>query len=151
VARDYSVYDRCPIHDCVMLIVAKDAKPQCMVEWLLERARGQWVVDYVPQDEYYGDLVLTNQLTLPVERLWADTTNKDVVFPLWESPQEGVRLKALSGLHLVDVGYGKTSEGYELIMFKFDVFDTGNIVLAKAQFDELFDNFYDEEIRKYEP
>jgi len=40
VARDYSVYDRCPIHDCVMLIVAKDAKPQCMVEWLLERARG---------------------------------------------------------------------------------------------------------------
>jgi hypothetical protein len=36
-------------------------------------------------------------------------------------------------------------------MFKFDVFDIGNIVLAKAQFDELFDNFYDEEIRKYEP
>lgn len=149
--RDYSVYDRCPIHDCVMLIVATDAKPQCMVDWLLKRTRGQWVRDYVPREDYYGDLVLTNHVALPVESLKPDPENTDVVFPLWESPQEGVRLNALSALHLVDVGYGRTEYGEELILFKFEVLDTGVHVIAKAQFDELFDNFYDEEIRKYEP
>lgn len=151
MGRDYSGYDRCPIHKCIMLIVQKDAEPRCLVEWLLERAKGQWVRDYVPREGYYGDLVLTNHLVLPVERMWNDSYNQNQVLPLWEAEDVLIRLKALSAFYLVDIGYGRTDEGDDLIMFKFDILNTGNHVLAKAQFDELFDVFFDEEIRKYEP
>lgn len=142
--------NKCTEHGCPMIQVAANVKPRCLVEWILERGLNQSVVDVIPRQDMYGELVLGSQLVLPVESLWSSPDNEDYVFPLWECHDVQICLKALSCLKLIDAAYIPNQEQGSILL-KFEILDTNTNVLAEARLEELVNQLWEDEIRHHEP
>ncbi len=68
---DLSNFERCEEHGCPLVQMAGNVEPECLVEWVAERAAGRRVVDILPpsenpEDYPYPSLVLEGGMILPV-------------------------------------------------------------------------------------
>lgn len=63
-------FERCEKHGCVMMQVARNVEPVCLLDWLTERAGNRAVRDVIPREsgEYnLPALILDNGFMLPVQ------------------------------------------------------------------------------------
>lgn len=105
---DLSAFERCERHGCILMQITADAKPTCLVEWLLERAGGRRVTDVIlrePGEYNVPAVILDNGFMLPVQQLVDMLAGK--------SDEVSLRL---AGWQVTDILYvqGEKNEGVAL-------------------------------------
>lgn len=73
-------FERCERHGCVMMRVARNVEPVCLLDWLAERAGNRTVRDVIPREagEYnLPALILNNGFMLPVQ--WAYSADDEQI------------------------------------------------------------------------
>lgn len=141
---DLSQFDHCEEHGCVMVQVAYEARPRCLMDWLIERAGGRQVLDIIPRDRGEYDLpalILDNGFLLPVKQV-LDAASQQV----------GEVNLSLAGWEVAEIIYvhgGNERCAVELLPPGAADEDPG--VLLKLQLDILIYLLTDAEVRKYEP
>ena len=143
---DLSQFERCEEHGCVMMQVANNVQPVCLLDWLVRNAVEQRVRDVLLRGEGEYNLpavVLDNGFLLPV-RAAVDVA----------STRQGEVNESVCGWEVSDILYlrSETSEafGAELLPPGTEVDeDPGFLLYLDMQI--LLYLLYDEEFRKIEP
>lgn len=143
---DLSQFDRCEEHGCVMMQVANNVQPVCMLDWLVHKSAGRTVRDVILRGEGEYDLpavVLDNGFLLPIRRAVDAATAR-----------RGEVNESVCGWEVSDILYlrSETSESFaaELLPPGTEVDeDPGFLLYLDMQI--LLYLLFDEEIRKIEP
>lgn len=138
-------FDRCPHHGCVVMQVAKDVQPVCLVEWLVEKAGEQTVRDVILRGKGKYELpavILANGFLLPVEQAIRVRTPEAM----------DLTLEEVAGWYVADLLSmpGKDAVAVELLP-PGAVVDEAPGILLSLSVDILLYLLFDEEIRKVEP
>lgn len=138
-------FDRCEAHGCVMMQVARNVEPVCLIEWLAERAGNRTVRDVILRESGEYDLpavILDNGFMLPVEQ---------AVRVRPPEPME-LTLEEVTGWYVADLLSmpGRDAVAMELLP-PGAVVDEEPGILLQLSVDILLYLLFDEEIRKVEP
>ncbi len=139
-------FERCEQHGCVVMQVAKEAQPVCLVEWLTEQAAERRVRDVILREAGEYDLpavILENGFLLPVRAAL------DVA-----SGRKGEVNESVMGWQVTDILYLR-GEGQEIVAV--ELLPEGTVegedpgFLLYLDMPILLYLLFDAEIRKYEP
>ncbi len=166
--HDYNLdeFERCEKHGCVMMQVARNVEPVCLLDWLTERAGNHTVRDVIEREagEYnLPALILDNGFMLPVQ--WAYGVDEQTVREV--APLVGIEGRVeidlrFAGWWVSDVLFVRAKKSkQEAVLAEIRPPEAREVsreeaeefpsVLLHLSQDILLYLLFDEEIRKIEP
>ncbi|MBI9045154.1 MAG: hypothetical protein JEZ06_11760 [Anaerolineaceae bacterium] len=144
--NDVHGWEYCPEHGCPVVEICIDAVPVCLFDWLQEKTAQQQIMDTVPNEVGWSDLVLQNNLLLPVKLIHKKPNDIYVELLMQASDEEF--LEILNGWQVLEARMIQLPLDFSLVLSNYEESD---VIEIEMDGDMLLEILELEEECKYCP